>query len=102
MKSEIIAIGSEMLTPYRQDTNSLDLTEKLNEIGVMVAFKTIVADRRKALVKATRARPPRHHHPHGRPGPHGRRPDPRSRRGGAFAYAASRQYPGRRSACPRG
>lgn len=52
MKSEIIAVGSEMLTPYRQDTNSLYLTEKLNEIGVTVAFKTIVGDRRKDLVNA--------------------------------------------------
>jgi nicotinamide-nucleotide amidase len=50
MKSEIIAVGSEMLTPHRQDTNSLYLTEKLNEIGVTVAFKTIVVDRRKDLV----------------------------------------------------
>ena len=54
MKSEIIAVGSEMLTPYRQDTNSLHLTEKLNEIGVVVAFKTIVGDRRKDLVNAIR------------------------------------------------
>ena len=54
MKSEIIAIGSEMLTPYRQDTNSLYLTEKLNEIGVAVSFKTIVGDRRKDLVSAIR------------------------------------------------
>jgi nicotinamide-nucleotide amidase len=54
MKSEIIAVGSEMLTPYRQDTNSLYLTEKLNEIGISVAFKTIVGDRRKDLVGAIR------------------------------------------------
>src|SRR6202048_4703780 len=54
MKSEIIAVGSEMLTPYRQDTNSLFLTEKLNEIGITVAFKTIVGDRRKDLVNAIR------------------------------------------------
>jgi competence/damage-inducible protein CinA-like protein len=54
MKSEIVAVGSEMLTPYRQDTNSLYLTEKLNEIGVTVAFKTIVGDRRKDLVGAIR------------------------------------------------
>jgi len=52
MKSEIIAVGSEMLTPWRQDTNSLYLTEKLNEIGVSVAFKTIVGDRLKDLVSA--------------------------------------------------
>jgi nicotinamide-nucleotide amidase len=54
MKSEIIAVGSEMLTPFRQDTNSLYITEKLNEIGVTVAFKTIVGDRRKDLVNAVR------------------------------------------------
>jgi nicotinamide-nucleotide amidase len=54
MKSEIIAVGSEMLTPWRQDTNSLYLTEKLNEIGVAVAFKTIVGDRLKDLVGAIR------------------------------------------------
>jgi nicotinamide-nucleotide amidase len=54
MKSEIIAVGSEMLTPFRQDTNSLYLTEKLNEIGVTVAFKTIVGDRKKDLVSAVR------------------------------------------------
>jgi nicotinamide-nucleotide amidase len=52
MKSEIIAVGSEMLTPWRQDTNSLYLTEKLNEIGVTVTFKTIVGDRAKDLVDA--------------------------------------------------
>ncbi|HEX8712306.1 MAG TPA: competence/damage-inducible protein A [Terracidiphilus sp.] len=54
MKSEIVAIGSEMLTPFRQDTNSLYLTEKLNEIGVTVAFKTVVGDRRKDLVRVIR------------------------------------------------
>ena len=52
MKSEIVAVGSEMLTPWRQDTNSLYLTERFNEIGVTVAFKTIVGDRRKDLVGA--------------------------------------------------
>jgi nicotinamide-nucleotide amidase len=55
MKSEIIAVGSEMLTPWRQDTNSLYLTEKLNELGVTVNFKTIVGDRRKDLVGAIRS-----------------------------------------------
>jgi len=54
MKAEIIAVGSEMLTPWRQDTNSLYLTEKLNEIGVTVAFKTIVGDRLKDLVSSIR------------------------------------------------
>jgi nicotinamide-nucleotide amidase len=55
MKSEIIAVGSEMLTPFRQDTNSLYLTEKFNELGVTVAFKTIVGDRRKDLIGAIRS-----------------------------------------------
>ena len=54
MNAEIIAVGSEMLTPFRQDTNSLYLTEKLNELGVDVAFKTIVGDRRKHLADAVR------------------------------------------------
>jgi nicotinamide-nucleotide amidase len=54
MRSEIIAIGSEMLTPHRHDTNSLFLTEMLNDIGVTVAFKTVVGDRQKDLVNAIR------------------------------------------------
>ncbi|MFZ0336551.1 MAG: CinA family nicotinamide mononucleotide deamidase-related protein, partial [Terracidiphilus sp.] len=54
MKSEIIAVGSEMLTPFRQDTNSLYITEKLNGIGVAVAFKTIVGDRQKNIVSVIR------------------------------------------------
>ena len=44
MNAEIIAIGSEMLTPHRQDTNSLFLTDRLNSLGVTVDFKTIVGD----------------------------------------------------------
>jgi nicotinamide-nucleotide amidase len=55
MKAEIIAVGSEMLTPHRQDTNSLYLTEQLNGIGVAVAFKTIVGDRKRDLVNAIQA-----------------------------------------------
>ncbi|MBS1849796.1 MAG: competence/damage-inducible protein A [Acidobacteria bacterium] len=54
MNAEIIAIGSELLTPYRQDTNSLFLTEKLNELGVEVVFKTIVGDDRKRLTDSAR------------------------------------------------
>jgi len=52
VNAEIIAIGSELLTPFRQDTNSLYLTEKLNQLGVEVIFKTIVGDRREHLVDA--------------------------------------------------
>ena len=50
MNAEIIAIGSELLTPFRQDTNSLYLTEKLNQLGVEVVIKTIVGDSRTRLV----------------------------------------------------
>ena len=52
MKCEIIAVGSELLTPWRQDTNSLYLTERLNQLGVHVSFKTIVGDRQPDLVSA--------------------------------------------------
>ncbi|MGE0102477.1 MAG: competence/damage-inducible protein A [Blastocatellales bacterium] len=44
LNAEIIAIGSEMLTPFRTDTNSLWLTERLNSLGVDVKLKTIVGD----------------------------------------------------------
>src|SRR5690348_766733 len=54
MYAEIIAIGSELLTPFRQDTNSLFLTGKLNDLGVEVRFKDIVGDRREDLVAIVR------------------------------------------------
>jgi nicotinamide-nucleotide amidase len=54
MIAEIIAAGSEMLTPFRQDTNSLYLTEGLNDLGVQVAFKTIVGDNLTHLANAAR------------------------------------------------
>ena len=46
MKAEIIAIGSELLTPDSVDTNSLYLTHRLNEAGCLVHLKTIVGDDR--------------------------------------------------------
>ena len=52
MIAEIIAAGSEMLTPFRQDTNSLFLTAELNALGVTVAFKTIVGDNLQHLTGA--------------------------------------------------
>ena len=54
MTAEIIAVGSELLTPFFQDTNSLYLTEKLNQLGVEVAFKTVVGDNREQLTQAAR------------------------------------------------
>jgi Predicted nucleotide-utilizing enzyme related to molybdopterin-biosynthesis enzyme MoeA len=44
VNAEIIAIGSELLTPFRQDTNSLFLTAELNKLGVDVDYKTVVGD----------------------------------------------------------
>lgn len=44
MKAEIIAVGSELLTPYRLDTNSLFLTDELNKLGIEVTRKVIVGD----------------------------------------------------------
>lgn len=54
MIAEIIAVGSEMLTPHRQDTNSLYLTAELNNLGVEVAFKTIVGDSIQRLTGAAK------------------------------------------------
>ena len=54
MKAEIIAVGSEMLTPDRVDTNSLYLTGELNKLGIEVVRKTIVGDNRELLAEAFR------------------------------------------------
>jgi nicotinamide-nucleotide amidase len=54
VNAEIIAVGSELLTPYRQDTNSLYLTEQLNGLGVEVRFKGIVGDDAEGLTAATK------------------------------------------------
>src|SRR5215470_14575368 len=52
--AEIIAIGSELLTPRFKDTNSLYLTEQLNAIGIPVVMKTIVGDDESYLEDAVR------------------------------------------------
>src|SRR5262245_14130167 len=44
MKACIVAIGSEMLTPFRVDTNSLVVTDRLNAIGFDVRMKVVVGD----------------------------------------------------------
>src|SRR5690349_4774028 len=54
VNAEIIAIGSELLTPFRQDTNSLFLTDKLNQLGIEVHFKDVVGDNRDQLVSVAR------------------------------------------------
>jgi len=52
MNAEIIAVGSELLTPYRLDTNSLVLTAELNQLGIRVMRKTVVGDNRQELREA--------------------------------------------------
>lgn len=54
LSAEIIAVGSELLTPEKTDTNSLWLTGKLNEIGVEVKLKTIVGDDEARLEETIR------------------------------------------------
>jgi nicotinamide-nucleotide amidase len=49
MKAEIIAVGSELLTPDRMDTNSLYVTGRLNRLGIAVERKTVVADEHQQL-----------------------------------------------------
>jgi nicotinamide-nucleotide amidase len=54
MNAEIIAVGSEMLTPQRIDTNSLWLTDQLNALGVEVVSKMVIGDDRNRLAEAIR------------------------------------------------
>jgi nicotinamide-nucleotide amidase len=54
MDAEIIAVGSELLTPLYLDTNSLFLTGRLNALGIEVRFKTVVGDRADDLADVLR------------------------------------------------
>lgn len=47
--AEIIAVGSELLTASRIETNSLFLTDRLNGLGIVVERKVVVGDRESAL-----------------------------------------------------
>jgi nicotinamide-nucleotide amidase len=53
-RAAIFAVGSELLTPSRLDTNSLYLTEQLNLLGIDLAFKSIIGDDREELARAVR------------------------------------------------
>ncbi len=55
MDAEIIAVGSELLTPERLDTNSLWLTAQLNGLGIEVVAKMVIGDDRPRLAQAVRA-----------------------------------------------
>jgi nicotinamide-nucleotide amidase len=54
MDAEIIAVGSEMLTPDRVDTNSLYLTGHLNSLGIEVAAKHVIGDNLERLADSIR------------------------------------------------
>jgi len=54
MEAEIIAVGSELLTSQRVDTNSLFITDQLNALGVEVRRKMIVGDDRELLTASIR------------------------------------------------
>jgi len=54
MNAEIVAVGSEMLTPQRVDTNSLYLTGELNNLGVEVVGKYVIGDHLERLASAVR------------------------------------------------
>ncbi len=54
MKAEIIAVGSELLTPDNVDTNSLYLTGRLNEAGCQVHLKTVVGDNHDDIARVLR------------------------------------------------
>src|SRR3954452_13705982 len=60
MNAEIIAVGSEMLTPQRVDTNSLYLTAQLNDLGVEVVMKCVIGDDRDRLADAIHCAVSRH------------------------------------------
>jgi len=48
----ILAVGSELLTPERIDTNSLSLTRLLNDLGVDVRYRSIIKDNKEDLARA--------------------------------------------------
>ncbi|MCI0416441.1 competence/damage-inducible protein A [bacterium] len=52
IKAEIIAVGSELLSPFRIDTNSLYLARTLEERGISIVAKTVVGDDLKQIVHA--------------------------------------------------
>src|SRR5437016_13076052 len=42
--AELLAIGSELLEPWRTDTNGAYLSRRLGERGIPVRFRTVVGD----------------------------------------------------------
>src|ERR1700740_2352376 len=55
MKASIVAVGSELLTPFRVDTNSLVITERLNALGFDIQSKIVVGDDVDGIVRVLAA-----------------------------------------------
>ena len=53
-RAAIVAVGSELLTPSKLDTNSLHITEQLNRLGLDVVTKAVVGDSREELTHVIR------------------------------------------------
>jgi nicotinamide-nucleotide amidase len=49
VRADILAVGSELLTPGRIETNAVFLTRRLLEIGIPVTVRTTVEDDREVL-----------------------------------------------------
>lgn len=54
MKAEVIAIGDELTSGQRLDTNSQWLSERLGELGIRVLYHTTVGDDMEANVRVLR------------------------------------------------
>ncbi len=55
MIAHIIAVGSELLTPFRQDTNSIELTKRLMDMGIKVGSRTVVPDNDEEIARAIKS-----------------------------------------------
>jgi nicotinamide-nucleotide amidase len=53
-RAAVLAVGTELLTPSRIDTNSLAITARLNELGIDVVWKAVVGDDRATVARAMR------------------------------------------------
>ncbi len=50
----VIAVGSELLTPHKSDTNSLFISDRLGTVGIRLLQKLVVGDEPAGLTEALR------------------------------------------------
>ncbi len=55
MIAHIIAVGSELLTPYRQDTNSKEIARILMDMGIKVGSISVVPDNDEEIARAIKS-----------------------------------------------